>query len=483
MKFSEYLKKTSKKHHLGQKSVRLGGYAALISVIAAAIAIFAVMSVDSLSARYTKFDMSKQALYSLSEESANIAKTVDRDVMIYMIAQSGTEDSITERLLEKYAAYSDNIKIEKKDPVVYPNFAKTYTDENISNNSLIVVSGDKSRYLAYNELYKTTVDYSSYSQTTEYDGENQITSAINYVVSESLPIMYLTTGHGESGLQRGMAEQVNGQNLETKELSMLTLSEIPEDADCILMNNPTSDISENEKNILLSYMKKGGKLILVTGYNGEDMPKLNELMRNYGVEGENKLILEGDPNMSVAGYNTYLVPNMASADITDPLINSKYAVLLPMAHIIRTSDEYDGNAMVTEILTTSSRAYAKEAGESMSTVEKTAQDEEGEFTIGVAVSEETDNGEAKLLWVSSAQLLDDNVNQLVSGGNGDLFLNAVNWMCEREESIAIHAKSLENEMLTVPSGAITLWSFVFIFFIPAVFIVIGIYVKLKRKKN
>ena len=223
-------------------------------------------------------------------------------------------------------------------------------------------------------------------------------------------------------------------------------------------------------------------MFLLTEYTGTEMPMLNELMVNYGVRADNKLVVEGDTNNYVGGYNYYLLPNIESNTITDPLLNERYNVLLPLAHAI-IHDDTGSSAVVTDILKTSSSAYTKADAFSAETLEKTENDASGQYTLGVTITDGSDDTEAKIVWVSSSGLLNDNVNQIVSGGNQDLFLNAVNWMCEREESIAIHAKSLQGESLTVTSGAITLWSVVFVFLIPVLIIALGIYIKMRRKKN
>lgn len=83
----------------------------------------------------------------------------------------------------------------KKNPDVYPTFAAQYTDETVYNNSLVVEWGSKSRYIAYDDIYLQEVDYTTYSYATSFDGEGAITSAIDYVVSEELPQLYVLEGH------------------------------------------------------------------------------------------------------------------------------------------------------------------------------------------------------------------------------------------------------------------------------------------------
>ena len=43
-------------------------------------------------------------------------------------------DSVLDNLLSKYASLSDHIQVIKKNPDVYPTFAKQYTDETVQNN-------------------------------------------------------------------------------------------------------------------------------------------------------------------------------------------------------------------------------------------------------------------------------------------------------------------------------------------------------------
>ena len=46
------------------------------------------------------------------------------------------------------------------------------------------------------------VNYSTYQyeSTSSFDGENCITSALDYVTSEELPVVYRLTGHGEEAI-------------------------------------------------------------------------------------------------------------------------------------------------------------------------------------------------------------------------------------------------------------------------------------------
>ena len=85
----------------------------------------------------------------------------------------------------------------------------------------------------------------SYSYNTSFDGEG----AIDYVVNEEQPKIYVLEGHGEAELPTTFSEQLEKENMELNTFSLLTVDAIPEDAACVMIYAPTTDISQEEKDI------------------------------------------------------------------------------------------------------------------------------------------------------------------------------------------------------------------------------------------
>ena len=139
----------------------------------------------------------------------------------------------------------------------------------------------------------------------------------------------------------------------------------------------------------------------------------------------------------------------------------------------------DSQASVTWLLTTSDQAYAKAAGMEITTAEKEDGDTEGPFYVGAA----SELGEGKLVWYSSTDMLQQQVDAMVSGANGNLFMNTLNWMCEQEETISIRAKSLHQSGLTLTSAESNLWSIVLVGMVPLAFIAAGVTVWIRRKRR
>jgi len=325
------MKKNPVKHN--QLALKGGSYSLIITAVLLAILIVINIFAATLPTTLTKFDISASKLYSITSNTKAVVNNLKQDVTIYWIVQADQEDTIIENLLGKYDGLSSHIDVVKKNPDVFPTFAEQYTDEVVQNNSLVVESGDRYRYIALEEIYEYELDYSTYSYViTGFDGEGAITSAIDYVVSEDLPKVYVLEGHGEGELPTTFSDSMEKENIEGETLSLLTVDEIPEDADAIMIYAPQSDISENEKTMLADYAENGGKLLVIAGpVEGVELINLNSLLSDYGVTMNEGIVIEGNRNNYAFGYPYILMPDMESHPITDPLIENRYYPILPLA--------------------------------------------------------------------------------------------------------------------------------------------------------
>ena len=460
-----------------------GSWSAFAAVIVIAIAVIANLIAGSLPVTSTQIDLTGNSMYSLSDQTKRIAASLDRDVTLYLLATSGSEDSTIVRFLNNYAALSDHINVETVDPGLQPTFLKGYELETsrLYQNSVIVDSNGRYRLVGYDEIYVTdySMDYYSYSYTTttSFAGENALTNAIHYVTSDSLPKVYLLSGHGEAELSDDITDMIQQDNMEYETLSLLSLDSVPEDAAAVLINAPSSDLGDDETDVLISYLQSGGNVILLTDYIEEGkMTNLLKLTQAMGLTVESGIVIEGDRSMHISRFPHYILPTIASHEITDALISGGYYILTPIAQPIAETE--DNSAEITWLLTTSDSSYAKIAALDMKTTEKEDGDVDGPFNVG-AVSE----GNGKFVWFTSSGMLDINVDYTVGGANSNLILNALNWMGDQEESISIRAKSIDEETLTVPASSSSFWSVVMIGIIPAALIVVGILIFIRRKRR
>lgn len=470
--------------NFSKKHIKNGSYSMTMTVVFVAVVIVINMIVGELPSKYTEIDVSGQKLYSIGDETKELLSELEKDVTIYQIAQSGGEDEVITSLLKKYEDESEHIKVEQKDPVVNPKFASEYTTDNLSANSLIVTCGDRSKVIDYNNMYESDIDYQTYSyQTTGFDGEGQITSAIGYVTSENLPILYTLTGHGETELGSTMKEGIEKANMEIKSLNLVSEGSVPEDADCLFIGSPSTDISSDEKDAILEYLENGGKAMIFSDYNENKMENFDEILANYGLERTEGIVFEGDSQHYAMQMPYYILPDVGSAEAVAGLSSDGYMVLAPFAQGIVQADDVRSTVVVNSLLSTSDQAYSK-SNLSSGSLEKEDGDTDGPFDVGVSVTENVDDKETKLVYYSASSLLDSQVNQMVSGGNEKLVMESLKWMVDTEETVtvSIPSKSLQVSSLMIPDYDASFWKICVMGVIPGFFLVAGFVVWFKRRR-
>lgn len=480
MKFfskKEKLQETNQVNH--RIALKGGSYSLTVTVIVLAILIGVNVVVSMLPESITKLDISSAKLYSITSNTKVVVNALEEDVTIYWIVQADMEDDIIENLLAKYDSLSEHISVVKKNPDTYPTFASQYTDETVYNNSLIVECGEKSRYIGYDDLYLTDVDYTTYSQSYSFDGEGAITSAIDYVVSEKLPKVYVLEGHGEAELPGTFLDQIEKENMETASFSLLNADNIPEDADCVLIYAPESDISDKEAQMLKDYVADGGKLLVFAGPVEEGkLENLSAVIGDYGVTMAEGIVVEEDRNYYAFGAPYICLPQIMEHDITKPLTEANYYVIMPLAQGLLMDDT--GKGSITELLSTSQTAYSKAAGYGLTTYEREEEDEKGPFSLAVLAEDESGG---QIVWVASSYFLDEMYNAYSSGANLDFGMNALSSLIGESEAVAIRSKSLGYNYLTISDTASSLLKTVMIGILPLAFVLAGIKVVTERRKR
>ena len=474
------------KEQFGTRSSKVGSYSFFLTAIVLAILITVNYALSFLPDSYAQEDLTANQLYSISSQSKVLLSSLEEDITIYWIVAAGEEDEYVEKLLHNYEDYSSRINVEKKDPDLNPDFTNSYTDEEVYNNSIIVECGDKYRYISYEEMYEvsSTSYYSIYSSADEFSGEKLITSAISYCTTDELPVVHILEGHGEAELTSGFTDALEADNLETENLSLLNGDSVPDDVKCILINAPSTDISEQEKDMLIEFLEGGGRILILSGTNEEDaLTNLNAVAGYYGISVIEGVVIEESQDHYVFNMPVLLMPDMESGDITDPLIEDNYHVIMPMAKALDVS-EPDGDTDVTPLLTSSEESFIKEEGYNIETYDKEDGDTGGPLTLAALVTKDIDDeNQMQLVWTALSLMLEEAYNQYSSDANEDFVLNILEMMCEKDDSISVRSKSLTNEYLTISTSDSSFIKVMTIGIIPAAYLLIGVVVVVRRKRR
>ena len=387
----DYIKNT--REQFGTRSSKMGSYSFFLTVVVLAILVTVNIALSFLPDSYVQEDLTANQLYSISSQSKVMLSSLEEDITIYWVVASGEEDEYVEKLLHNYEDYSSRVTVEKKDPDLNPDFTNNYTDETIYNNSVIVECGDKYRYISYQYMYETSSMsyYSMYSSADEFAGESLITSAISYCTTEELPVIHILEGHGEAELTESFQEALERDNLETETLSLLNSETVPEEVSCILVNAPSTDISETERDMLLDFMERGGRVLIISGTAEEEqLPNLKSVMENYGISVLEGVVVEENTDNYVYGNPVLLMPEMNSSDITDPLMEDNYQVVVPVSKALDVSEASE-DVTVTSLLESSEESFLKDEGYDIETYEQEEGDVQGPLTLAALVTKDLED--------------------------------------------------------------------------------------------
>lgn len=480
----DYIKNT--REQFGTRSSKMGSYSFFLTVVVLAILVTVNIALSFLPDSYVQEDLTANQLYSISSQSKVMLSSLEEDITIYWVVASGEEDEYVEKLLHNYEDYSSRVTVEKKDPDLNPDFTNNYTDETIYNNSVIVECGDKYRYISYQDMYETSSMsyYSMYSSADEFAGESLITSAISYCTTEELPVIHILEGHGETELTESFQEALERDNLETETLSLLNSETVPEEVSCILVNAPSTDISETERDMLLDFMERGGRVLIISGTAEEEqLPNLKSVMENYGISVLEGVVVEENTDNYVYGNPVLLMPEMNSSDITDPLMEDNYQVVVPVSKALDVSEASE-DVTVTSLLEFSEESFLKDEGYDIETYEQEEGDVQGPLTLAALVTKDLeDDQQMQLVWIASSMMLEEAYNSYSSDANEDFILNVLEMMCEKDDSISVRSKSLTNEYLTISTADSSMIKVATMGVIPGIYLITGIVVAVRRRKR
>ncbi len=464
------------------RKFRGGAYATVISAIVIIMILLVNVFVTELN---LKIDVSKEGMYTLTDTTKDYVKGLKDDITIYYMVQTGSEDKTFTEIVDKYAALSKKIKVEHKDPVLYPNFASKYTDEKVNDNSVIVVNNanGRAKYVDNSNMYQTEIDPSTYqTNVTGIDAEGQITSALQYVTTEDLPIMYMVQGHGETAIGSTLASSLAKVNVTTNTLATLTVKSIPDDCSILFINGPQKDYTEDEVAMIKDYLAKGGDAIILVDYAAEGLDNFDSLMNYYGIGFANGIVLESEQGYYMGQYVNNLVPSIKSHDITSSIISKNASIVAPSAIGIQTLDTKRSTTQIDPLLTTSDSAYSK-IDVSSDTVEKQDGDIAGPFNLGVAITEKYNDVESKLIVLGSSLMIDEQMMAYPSIGNLDLMLNSINFVSNKESNLAIRTRSVTQQYLTMNAAQVNFWAIVIVVIIPVFVLAFGGFVCVRRRKK
>ena len=479
-----------RRYSVSKSNFSITAYSSVTVIVTICVVVFANLAAAQIPEDYKSIDVTSNNLYTLTDDTKEVVAGISDDITIYFLAQedddSGqTKDTGVEKILKKYAALNDNITLSYIDPVINPQFAKTYTDDSLSYSSVIVVdnTNERSYAISYSDMFETEIDYTTYSSTvTGYNIESEITSALQYVTlgTDELQNAYVITGHDEMSLESDFEKVLTKSNMNVSDLTLLTEGSVPSDCSLLIINSPLIDYTADEAAMVKDYIENGGDVLIISSYTTEDMTNFKSILEEYGVTIKDGIIVETNTNYYYSNmYPYYLFPVLGSDDIVDGISSSASGLLfVPLAQALEYTESDD--VTITTILTSSESSFIEtnlEAG-----INLDDGDETGAFNIGLKAVKTTGETESTAVIYSSGNIFTDSASEMVNGNNLKLFNNTINALSTFEtDFVTIPTKSV-SEYLTVSITNVYTVLLVMLALVVAI-IVWGIVVWLSRSKR
>lgn len=437
-----------------------------------------------------EIDYTDNKIYSLSNESKDKIGGINKGIKITLINYSNNTSII--KFMERYVELNKNIKLEKIDNLSSrTDLMSKYSLE--ANDSIIIVScGDNEKTITENDLY--TYDYTTYKQVDRT--EEAITNAILDVTTEEKPKIYFMSNHIAydtkyfSTIMQAIKDEAN----EVDTLDILATGAIPEDCDCLVLTTLKEDITEQERDKILAYIKTGGEILLMCGPNitNVNLTNFQKILDEYGVTISNGVIFEGNSANMISGYPDFIIESTQSTSLTEKLNMSMNLCFIDAGKITFNEEKLEELGVKYETLAQTTEKSFLRTDVTQKTASRTSKDSEtGASTIAAIATKTIEEGKESKLIVFSNELFAMDMPVQISGytmytvslyNNQDMILNSIAYLNEREDTITIR-KDSEDVKYTVSEQQNTIIMAI-IFILPILIIIAGIFVwQVRRRKK
>ena len=227
---------------------------------------------------------------------------------------------------------------------------------------------------------------------------------------------------------------------------------MPEDADAVLIAGPTRRFAQPELDFLQSYLDRNGRALILLDAQADT--GLEAWLSRWGVRVGYDLAY--DPGQTLGGFSL-IAATFGKHPLTE---NLRLALAFFRARTVEPAHAGgEGPAdrpQATRLVATSPDGWAETDFESPPQYEAARGDRHGPVTVAVAVERGPVPGldmqirPTRLVVVGDAGLAGNSA--LPVYGNRDFLLNAVNWLLDRRELMAIAPRSLEERQRVMMTG-------------------------------
>lgn len=411
--------------------------------------------------------------------------------VIAFYATASPEWNDANDLLETYRYHNDKFSYQFVDPDRNPEKAQQYE---VRSYGTLVLSGYGKR------------------QTIQSATEESLTNAISRLTSKKQKKILFLMGHGEHSLDgfdkdgySSVRSALQKENYGVEELNLLQHDQVPEDTAVLIIAGPQKPLFDEEQAALRAYLNRSGKImVLLEPYADGSLQKFLEA---YGIILSEDIIID---KLSKVFGGSYLLPVVTEYGFHKITQDFSLATFYPEARSVRPMETPPHGIHLDILASTSANAWAEtdfamlQQGQASFDEKKDRpgpvplvviaeiQLQEGQ---GVGASEEDKQQErspahdaphnpalkAHLLVAGDSDFISN--THFALSGNGDFFLNMVNFLAEEENLILIKARKGEGQPVVLTEGQAQMLLWTVLVFVPLVVLMAGFVVYRMRRSQ
>jgi ABC-type uncharacterized transport system involved in gliding motility auxiliary subunit len=454
------------------RQARYGSNAVILALAVLGILFVANMLAFQNPCPWKTCDLTSDKINTLAPETLQALATLPEKVTVTAFYSRSLNPASAEELLLKFKTNSDG-KFDYKfvDPDQDPLAAREAG-----------VTGDGKILLHMGE----TKEIASYADETE------LTKALIRLISPQERVVYFLEGHGEPPLEATSDKAsfstakatLESKNYTVKPLNLLTTNSIPEDALSIIIGGPKKPLTESEVALLKEYVNAGGSLVvmedptMVTEFGDSPDPLAKYLTSDWGITLNNDIVID---TVSTQNPLVTVSSQIGMHPITQNLTRN-YVVVLPQARSIGVIAAANENITQTPLMTTPDQSWGETelvAGGTQPTFDP-AKDNPGPLYLAVA-GENTSAKERVVIFGNSVFATDAGFDTY---GNGNMFINSVDWAAEQENLINITPRTPTLRTFVPPNNiGFIIMTIVAVLVLPGLVVFAGVSSWLARRKR
>ncbi len=459
------------------------GTVAIVSILAG-IGIF--VAVNYLGSRQTKrWDLTENQAYTLSEQTTKVLQGLDSPVQFTVYDQDINFDRFRARLAS-YQYESAQVNVDFVDMERQPARAR---QAEVSTAGTIVI-GYKNRF-----------------QRITNTEEQDIANALIKLANPEEKKVYFTQGHGERDTAASdrlgyatVAGAIGRDNLKVEKVVLAQQKDVPADATVVVIAGPRTDFLAPEMEALKRYVAKGGKLLAMLDPPDPDQADLANLrgyLKEWAIEFGNDVVLDASGVGQLFGGDAS-IPVAASYPPHAVTEGFRVMTAFPLARSVKPVEGGAGGRTAQPLVETSAQSWAETDLKSLAIgkVELNAEggDRQGPIAMAVAVSApatettpapggnsspDRPTPDSRIVAIGDSDFVANNFIGIQ--GNQDFFMNAVNWLAQQENLIAIRPREARDTRLTLTADEQQIIMLLSLLIVPGLVLAAGGYTWWRRR--